>query len=100
MTTELPDTNNPAPATTPLALVSSDVLGAWVSVRDRLPAKNTEVLICFAEQNTLCSTGQYTGRAQDVDGWCYPWENRGATDNGDDPVVTHWMPLPAPPQSA
>jgi len=69
----------------------------WVSVTERLPEKNTEVLIAFAGQNTLCSTGQYTGSSNDVHGWCYPWENRGATDSGDDPVVTHWMPLPTVP---
>jgi hypothetical protein len=78
----------------------TDGLGAWVPVTERLPAKNTEVLICFAGQNTLCSTGQYTGRKHDVQGWCYPWENRGATDNGEDPVVTHWMLLPDVPESA
>ncbi len=75
-------------------------LGAWVSVRDRLPAKHTEVLICFAGQNTLCSTGQYTGSPYDTEGWCYPAENGGMRDDGEDPVVTHWMPLPEVPQSA
>lgn len=72
----------------------------WVPVTERLPEKNIEVLICFAGQNTLASTGQYTGSDKDVKGWCYPWENRAATDTGDDPVVTHWMPLPPPPKEA
>lgn len=71
--------------------------GQWVSVEDRLPPKNTEVLICFDGQNTLVSTGQYTESKHDVNGWCYPSENRGATDEGEDPVVTHWMPAPLLP---
>ena len=70
----------------------------WISVDDRLPEKFIEVLICFAGQSTLCATGQYTdNHRHDVAGWCYPAENRGCTDSGDDPVVTHWMPLPLPP---
>jgi hypothetical protein len=70
----------------------------WISVDDRLPEKFIEVLICFAGQFTLCATGQYTdNHRHDVAGWCYPAENRGCTDSGDDPVVTHWMPLPLPP---
>jgi hypothetical protein len=64
-----------------------------ISVDDELPPKNQEVFICFAGQNTLWSTGQYTGRATDVNGWCYPAENRGMTDDGSDPVVTHWLPM-------
>ena len=70
----------------------------WISVTERLPEKFVEVLVCFDGQSTLCATGQYTdNHRHDVAGWCYPAENRGCTDSGDDPVVTHWMPLPPPP---
>lgn len=77
----------------------------WVSVEERLPAKNTEVLICFAE-SPLPSTGQYTGHAEDPAGWCYPKESYlwpGESEklpDGGAPTVTHWMPLPLPPTSA
>ena len=77
----------------------------WVSVDERLPAKNTEVLICFAE-SPLPSTGQYTGHAADPAGWCYPNESYlwpGESEklpDGGAPTVTHWMPLPLPPTSA
>ena len=77
----------------------------WVSVEERLPAKNTEVLICFAE-SPLPSTGQYTGHAEDPAGWCYPKESYlwpGESEklpDGGAPTVTHWMPLPPPPTSA
>ena len=77
----------------------------WVSVDERLPAKNTEVLICFAE-SPLPSTGQYTGHAEDPAGWCYPKESYlwpGESEklpDGGAPTVTHWMTLPLPPTSA
>lgn len=77
----------------------------WVSVTERLPEKNTEVLIAFAE-NTLPSTGQFTGSAKDHDGWCYPKENElwpgehPDFPDGGWPTVTHWRDLPAPPQGA
>ena len=73
-------------------------VAGWISVDDSLPPKFTEVLVAFAGQNTLASTGQWTdNHKHDVRGWCYPAENRGCTDGGDDPVVTHWMPLPDVP---
>lgn len=70
----------------------------WVSVQDQLPEKYTEVLVAF-EGIVLASTGQYTGSIKDVNGWSYPSENRGSTDQGTDPIITHWMPLPEVPGS-
>lgn len=69
----------------------------WIPVSERLPEKNIEVLICFAGQSTLAATGQYTASEHDIGGWCYPAENRDLRDEGKDPLVTHWMPLPDPP---
>ena len=77
----------------------------WVSVKDRLPEKNTEVLICFAEL-AIPSTGRYTASALDHEGWCYPQENHiwpgehPDFEDGGSPTVTHWMPLPAAPGPA
>lgn len=71
----------------------------WVAVADGLPEKFTEVLVAFAGQVTLPSTGQWTGNPHDHNGWCYPAENNGICDDGSDPVVTHWMPLPDVPQA-
>ena len=77
----------------------------WISVKDRLPEKNTEVLICFAELS-IPSTGQYTASALDHEGWRYPQENhlwpgeRPDFEDGGSPTVTHWMPLPAAPGPA
>lgn len=72
------------------------VAPAWISVADRLPEAKTEVLIAFAEQS-IPSTGQYTGSPHDQDGWCYPTENRWSGPDGADPTITHWMPLPPVP---
>ncbi len=77
---------------------SDDSRGGWISVEERLPPKNTEVLIAF-KAVTIPATGQYTGSPHDRDGWCYPAEN-SPTFQGDDPddwTVTHWMPLPDTP---
>ena len=80
-------------------------MAGWISVKDRLPEKNTEVLICFAELS-IPSTGQYTASALDHEGWCYPQENRlwpgehPDFEDGSSPTVTHWMPLPTAPGPA
>ena len=56
----------------------------WISVEDRLPKKHETVLVCSRGENysvisidCLCSSGKWYD--QDTD-------------------VTHWMPLPQPPQ--
>ena len=75
---------------------------SWISVDERLPEKNTEVLICFAELS-IPSTGRYTASALDHEGWCYPQENhlwpgeRPDFEDGGSPTVTHWMKLPEAP---
>lgn len=82
------------------ALRAALAVSQWVPVAERLPEKFTEVLVAFAGQMSIASTGQYTNSPQDKNGWCYPAENNGICDDGSDPVVTHWMPLPDAPASA
>lgn len=84
----------------PLYLAPPQREPQWVPVAERLPEKFTEVLVAFAGQMSIASTGQYTNSPHDKNGWCYPAENNGICDDGSDPVVTHWMPLPDAPASA
>lgn len=62
----------------------------WVSVNERLPEKNGEFLVC----------GRWRGKPikiwvcervklGPIMGWANPAEN---------PVISHWMPLPQPPK--
>lgn len=101
----------------------------WISVEDKLPANETEVLaVCVRngyrflcpviyEDGTvlaqdsiwnwyeLYSYGTYSEENDDYfvpEGW---WENRHFTpddvyNNPVDCAVTHWMPLPEPPKGA
>lgn len=77
---------------------AADVRDGWVSAANRLPEKNTEVMVFFEGVSSLASTGQYTGSVHDHDGWCYPRENFDDA-SGEWPKVTHWQPLPTPPQA-
>ena len=112
------------------ALPAADVAPVgWVSVKNRLPKPETEVLaacvrngycfICPAiyEDGTMLtqdsvwnwyeldSYGTYSEENDDYfvpEGW---WENRQFTpddvyNNPVDCAVTHWMPLPKPPKGA
>lgn len=59
----------------------------WISVRDRLPNTPNQVLIYDVKRGI--STGFYC--VQYLDEW-FSYEL-------DQPVVTHWQPLPDPPRS-
>jgi hypothetical protein len=60
----------------------------WVSIRERLPEKDCLALVTDGRHVTLAD---WTER----DGWMLDREDRafGITAC----VLTHWMPLPAPP---
>ena len=107
-----------------LALKSHEVLGAWVPTAERMPASGLTVLACYKNshgnwrriraewvaaktQESGCDSdiGEYdeaTDTYYDPQGW---YEKIDCWDDGFSAVgvrheVTHWMPLPAPPQSA
>lgn len=97
----------------------------WISVNDRLPEAETEVLILSRHgQRQIITTAMYEDGKMPVDdsvwiwyeldfdydeendqylipeGW---WEHRHYNpdevyNNAVDDVVTHWMPLPEPPK--
>jgi hypothetical protein len=59
----------------------------WISVEDRLPKENGRYLIMTVFKNTPV---RYTSYKKEID---YPWAWFGEGE------VTHWMPLPEPPES-
>ena len=69
--------------------------GEWISVEDRLPEAETDVIVfCGGSVDILTYRYNRRGNAcfmyQDECGY---WEERFA------PSVTHWMPLPEPPNT-
>lgn len=59
----------------------------WISVKDRLPEENVVVLICI--DNGRCKEVKVSGLTG------FGWMLFGKNKNEE---VTHWMPLPDPPQ--
>ena len=71
----------------------TNVGNKWISVEERLPKKQTDVLMLF--ENNMAVGYWFDGdevvtfwRVYTDDGWC--------TDCDCEP--THWMPLPEPPE--
>ena len=61
----------------------------WIKVKDRLPDKDCIALVTDGQHVTL---GDWTRN----DGWMLSREDRAFGITADS--VTHWMPLPEPPQ--
>jgi hypothetical protein len=71
------------------------VLGAWVPVTERMPPPNGRYLVWF--------DGDCIGIAHTFAKWKHPSHPLGYLiqgHGGSHNQVTHWMPLPDPPQSA
>ena len=71
---------------------------AWVSVNERMPDKDQVVIVIAngkPRENITLDGAFELAEWSERDGWfleCWPdWEN---------PVVTHWMPIPVPPEEA
>jgi hypothetical protein len=61
----------------------------WISVKDRLPEEDEDVIVFTDEQG---ERGIHVASVDEDGVWC--------PSHGDGwmfPTVTHWMPLPAPP---
>ena len=82
--------------TTPAKVRLTDGLGAWQPI-ETAPKDGTNVLLVNRKGNM--ATGLWRGRGV-MAGW---WLRGGNGPNvffNDHHGPTHWMPLPAPPQSA
>ena len=72
-------------------LKEQETFDGWISVKDRLPEDETEVII-FVQHKI----GWYR-----VFGWHdeYGWHSSAEEfGDGESDFVTHWMPLPEPPE--
>ena len=71
-------------------------VGKWISVKDRLPDYMGEVLVIVSGKphENITLDGAYEIAEYDpVEGWILEmWPEWGSA------VVTHWMPLPEPPE--
>lgn len=68
--------------------------GEWVSCEERLPADDRIVLVWNDDwgPNSYAATGRHVDDGSEHGSW-------HMEDDDEDPEpITHWMPLPAPPQ--
>lgn len=63
-------------------------MSKWISVKDKLPKEFRQVIVCREK-----AKGEFVVEAgcKDVQDW---WKVYGTRTK----KVTHWMPLPAPPE--
>lgn len=69
----------------------------WISVAERLPEDDAEVLTHAVDCNggSAFAITSYTHHMHgyNIEGWCSPWQHFHNYY-----IVTHWMPLPVPPE--
>jgi len=72
----------------------------WISIKKKLPRQGKEVLIRWKNHQRLKFTSVGTlWRDNPVFGsnWHFIYYDVGGSTSLDDSEVTHWMPLPSPP---
>lgn len=91
------------PDSEPLRVPLGDVLAAWQPIETA--PRGMELLVGRWVNNDwrICQSGLYFDSGNEREGepacwyWHCDWDNGGVTDSEG---PTHWMALPAPPQSA
>lgn len=66
----------------------------WISVEDRLPERNQDVIMYFDGGNM--AVGWWHDNDEDITFWCAYTDDGFYTDC--ECIPTHWMPLPQPPK--
>ena len=70
----------------------------WISVKDKLPPYNHDVLVYRPNMAMKIVVDSYDGYYGEDDGeWYEGWAKYGK-DIHNNPLITHWMPLPHPPK--
>lgn len=70
----------------------------WISVEERMPKYNEDVLVFRPSMAMKIVVTRYNGYyGEDDEEWHEGWEFYGF-DNKGRLVITHWMPMPEPPK--
>ena len=70
----------------------------WISVKDKLPPHNHDVLVYRPDMAMKILVDNYYGYCGEDDAeWHEGWAKYGK-DIHNNPLITHWMPLPQPPK--
>jgi hypothetical protein len=69
-------------------------LHGWISVKDRLPDDQEEVLTCWLEEKMIQVQTYYLEYAGSGPWWMFGWQNHLLSAGH----ITHWMPLPELPE--
>ena len=81
-------------------------MSKWISIKERLPDLDQLVIITWLSDYDRSPIYAWGGRTDDGDGWRWGVADsyRSINSKGepieidDNYPVTHWMPLPAPPE--
>ena len=67
----------------------SELMPQWISVSERLPNHREWVLVCHDAPNKSAEIGKLVGE--------FTWELKSPVGGWTTSLISHWMPLPAPP---
>ena len=79
------------PKSTPLTWTKSTSLNGWISVKDRLPEDDKDVLVYDSGSKEIIMASYNS----DYDEWSTPYDYYYDLDND---KITHWQPLPELPE--
>lgn len=89
---------DPTEAVADYLIDSGVTVQEWISVKDKLPPYNHDVLVYRPNMYMKFIVDNYEGYyGEDDDEWYEGWAKHG-TDIHGKPVITHWAYLPQPPK--